>query len=362
MFAQAVRDGLGQDGQKSLPPTYLYDALGSTLFDAITLLPEYGVTRAEERVLIRHAARIATQVRASTPRTKALRVVELGSGSGRKTRTLLQALTREGPVHYTPIDVSGAALAQCAQALSDLPGVTIQPFEGDYLDGLTQIGRERAQADRGEPSHRQTSGQDGQPEDASHEKAAVALHEAQGDVSARLARDLRGAPMLVLFLGSTIGNFPRLAAQRFMMALRSGMRAGDALLLGTDLLKPIDTLLHAYDDPTGVTAAFNLNVLGRINRELQGDFVLPSFEHVARFNPQARSVEMHLRAKTRQRVNVAAASLQAAFLEGETIWTESSHKYLPDEVVRMGRDARYDVVDQWTDETWPFAETLMAVH
>ena len=349
MFAQAVRDGLGQDGQKSLPPTYLYDALGSTLFDAITLLPEYGVTRAEERVLIRHAAGIATKVRAAAPRTKALRVVELGSGSGRKTRALLQALTREGPVHYTPIDVSGAALAQCAQALSDLPGVTIQPFEGDYLDGLAHIGRERVLADTGEPS-----APDGQ--------AAVSLREVQGDVSSRLSRDLRGAPMLVLFLGSTIGNFPRLAAQRFMMAGRGGMRPGDALLLGTDLLKPIDTLLRAYDDPTGVTAAFNLNVLGRINRELQGDFSLRAFEHVARFNPQARSVEMHLRATERQRVQIAAASLQASFLEGETIWTESSHKYLPEEAVRLGTDARYDVVDQWTDDLWPFAETLMAVH
>jgi uncharacterized SAM-dependent methyltransferase len=350
MFAQAVRDGLGQDGQKSLPPTYLYDALGSTLFDAITLLPEYGVTRAEERVLVRHAAGIATQVRAATPRTKALRVVELGSGTGRKTRALLQALTREGPVHYTPIDVSGAALAQCAQALSDLPDVTIEPFEGDYLDGLAHIGRERTLADKGAPAG---------PE----RNAPVPLHEMpDGEPSARFSRDLRGAPMLVLFLGSTIGNFPRLAAQRFMMAVRGGMRPGDALLLGTDLLKPIDTLLRAYDDPTGVTAAFNLNVLGRINRELQGDFSLRAFEHVARFNPQARSVEMHLRATGRQRVQIAAASLQVSFLEGETIWTESSHKYLPEEVIRLGTDARYHVVDQWTDDTWPFAETLMAVH
>ncbi|KKB63612.1 hypothetical protein WM40_11040 [Robbsia andropogonis] len=348
MFARAVRDGLGQEGQKSLPPTYLYDALGSALFDAITLLPEYGVTRAEERVLVRHAARIAAQVRSTTPRTKALRVVELGSGSGRKTRALLQALTREGPVHYCPIDVSGAALAQCAQALSDLPGVTIQPFEGDYLDGLAHVGRERMHADTDEA--------------VPARQGAVGLQPPRGDVAALGSRDLRGAPMLVLFLGSTIGNFPRLAAQRFMMALRSAMCAGDALLLGADLLKPIDTLLNAYDDATGVTAAFNLNVLGRINRELQGDFLLSAFEHVARFNPQARSVEMHLRAKQGQHVNIPVAGLQAGFVTGETIWTESSHKYLPEEVVRLGTDARYHVVDQWTDDTWPFAETLMAVH
>jgi len=103
-------------------------------------------------------------------------------------------------------------------------------------------------------------------------------------------------------------------------------------------------------------------VLGRINRELQGDFLLSAFEHVARFNPQARSVEMHLRAKQGQHVNIPVAGLQAGFVTGETIWTESSHKYLPEEVVRLGTDARYHVVDQWTDDTWPFAETLMAVH
>src|SRR4029450_3158063 len=148
----------------------------------------------------------------------------------------------------------------------------------------------------------------------------------------------RGEPILILFLGSTIGNFRRLAATRFLRDIRQMLEPGDALLLGTDLEKPVAQLIAAYDDPLGVTAAFNLNLLARINRELGGDFALSDFEHIARFNAQAHAVEMHLRSRCSQQVTVPKAGLKVRLAEGETIWTESCHKYVPDEVARMASD------------------------
>ncbi len=169
----------------------------------------------------------------------------------------------------------------------------------------------------------------------------------------------RNQHLFVLFLGSTIGNFDRPAGVKFLAAVRRILEPGDSLLLGTDLEKPSPQLLMAYDDGIGVTAAFNLNLLARINRELDADFDLRQFVHVAKINHQARSVEMHLQSKRRQTVRIPAADLRVEFSEGETIWTESSHKYSPDEVLQMARDAGFCCQAQWIDEQWPFAESLL---
>jgi len=166
----------------------------------------------------------------------------------------------------------------------------------------------------------------------------------------------------VLFLGSTIGNFDRPAGVRFLGDIRSKLLPGDALLLGTDLLKPVSQLIAAYDDPVGVTASFNLNLLARINRDLDADFQLPRFAHEARFNPHARSVEMHLRSLSEQTVNISAAGFSAHFDKGETIWTESSHKYTRDEIRGMAIATGFQCEQQWVDSDWAFAESLLIAH
>jgi L-histidine N-alpha-methyltransferase len=305
-FAADVRAGLTRAGQKELPSKYLYDDVGSALFEVISVLPQYGLTRADERLLQRHAHEIAEQVPGPVA------VAELGSGSGKKTRWILKALCRRQHVSYFPIEISPTALAMCARELGDIESMSIVGFESEYLDGLREVA----------------------------------------------ARRRNGQSLLVLFLGSTIGNFDRPAARGFLGKLRRILQPGDSLLLGTDLEKPIPQLLAAYDDPVGVTAAFNLNLLARINRELDADFVLEQFEHVARFNPEARSVEMHLRSRTDQRVTIPRASLTVSFREGETIWTESSHKYGKMEPFQIAKDAGFFCKTQWFDREWPFAENL----
>jgi uncharacterized SAM-dependent methyltransferase len=162
-----------------------------------------------------------------------------------------------------------------------------------------------------------------------------------------------------MFLGSTIGNFDRAAGIKFMAEIRRILVPGDSLLLGTDLEKPAAQLIKAYDDEIGVTAAFNLNLLARINRELDADFDLSQFAHVARINSEARSIEMHLESQRKQTVRIPAADLTVEFQEGETIWTESSHKYSPEEVYQMARDSGFSCQAQWIDEQWPFAENLL---
>lgn len=306
-FAADVRDGLTCAGQKELPSKYLYDDVGSALFEVISLLPEYGLTRADERLLRRHANDIVERLPASVI------VAELGSGSGKKTRWLLESLSRRQEVSYCPIEISHTALAMCERELGDLESVSIVGFEREYLDGLLEVAARRQPRER----------------------------------------------LLVLFLGSTIGNFDRSAAMKFLRQVRRVLEPGDALLLGTDLEKPISQLVQAYDDPLGVTAAFNLNLLGRINRELHGDFNLDQFEHVARFNEEARSIEMHLRSKIAQTVTILGANLTVHFEENETIWTESSHKFSRHDVLRTAMGAGFRCDAQWVDNEWPFAESLL---
>ncbi len=306
-FAADVRAGLARPGQKELPSKYLYDEVGSALFEVISHLSEYGLTRADERLLQRHASEIVERLDAPVA------VAELGSGSGKKTRWILEALSRWQRTFYYPVEISRSALLMCQRELSDIDSLSIVGFEREYLDGLLEVA-----------AHRQ-----------------------------------RGQHLFVLFLGSTIGNFDRPAGVKFLAEVRRILEPGDSLLLGTDLEKSSAQLLKAYDDELGVTAAFNLNLLARINRELDADFDLGQFVHTARINREARSVEMHLRSKRRQTVRIPAADLRVEFLEGETIWTESSHKYSVDEVFQMARNAGFSCQAQWIDEQWPFAESLL---
>jgi L-histidine N-alpha-methyltransferase len=306
-LAVDVRDGLTRSGQKELPSKYLYDDVGSALFEVISHLPEYGLTRADERLLRRHAGEIVERLDAPVA------VAELGSGSGKKTRWILEALSRWQRTFYYPVEISRSALAMCERELSDIDSISIVGFEREYLDGLLEVA-----------AHRQ-----------------------------------RNQHLFVMFLGSTIGNFDRDAGVKFLAEVRRILEPGDSLLLGTDLEKPSVQLLKAYADEIGVTAAFNLNLLARINRELDGDFDLSQFAHVARINSEARSVEMHLESKRRQTVRIPAADLRVEFAEGETIWTESSHKYAAQEVFQMARSAGFSCQAQWIDEEWPFAENLL---
>ena len=306
-FAEEVRLGLTKTGQKELPSKYLYDDIGSALFEVISHLPEYGLTRADDRLLRRHAQEIIERVPGPAV------VAELGSGSGKKTRWLLEALSRRQRTFYHPIEISRAALIRCQQELRDLDSVSILGYEREYLDGLVEI--------------------------AAHRK--------------------RGQHLFVLFLGSTIGNFDREAGMEFLAAIRRILRPGDSLLLGADLEKPAYQLTAAYDDELGVTAAFNLNLLARINRELDADFDLDQFVHEVQVNSQARSVEMHLRSQRAQSVTIPIANLVVSFEEGETIWTESSHKYSAEEIFDMAGCAAFRCDAQWIDSEWPFAENLL---
>ncbi len=306
-LAGDVRAGLCRSGQKELPSKYLYDEVGSALFEVVSVLPEYGLTRADERLLQRHSADIVSRLQPQ------VLVAELGSGSGKKTRWLLEALSRTQSTTYCPIEISPTALARCENELGRIECVSIVGFERPYLDGLLA-----AAARRNEDDH-----------------------------------------LLVLFLGSTIGNFDRDAAERFLTEVRRILFPGDAMLLGTDLVKPLPQLLAAYDDSVGVTAAFNLNLLERINRELGADFDLRAFRHEARYNSDEQRVEMHLRSLTDQVVNIPRAGCSVSFRKDETIWTESSHKYRAEDIAAMAERNGFRCDSQWIDTEWPFAENLL---
>jgi L-histidine N-alpha-methyltransferase len=308
-FAAAVREGLLKPGQKELPSKFLYDEVGSALFEAICLLPEYGLTRADARLLQTHAHQIVDRL------PSPIHVAELGSGSGKKTRWILEALSRRQRTYYFPIEISPAALAACEKELGQIDMVSMVGYEQPYLEGLRAVAQGRDEGDH----------------------------------------------LLVLFLGSTIGNFDRSAGEDFLREVREILEQGDALLLGTDLEKDIATQVLAYDDPAGVTAAFNMNVLARINRELGGNFDLTRFRHEARWNAAERRIEMHLRSTQQQSAKIAAANLELTLKKDETIWTESSHKYRPDEVLQMARRTGFRCDSQWIDEEWPFAQNLLIV-
>jgi L-histidine Nalpha-methyltransferase len=303
--AEEVRAGLSKP-QKELPSKFLYDDVGSALFEAISLLPEYGLTRAGERLLRRYAEGVADRVPSPTV------VAELGSGSGKKTRWVLEALCRRQPTSYFPIEISPFALARCEHELGHIESLSLVGMERPYLDGLVSVAAGRRP----------------------------------------------GEHILVLFLGSSIGNFDRTAGIEFVSEVRRILNPADALLLATDLVKPIPLLMEAYDDPAGVTAAFNLNLLARLNRELDADFNLSQFRHLAIYNSEQRRIEMHLRSLTEQKVHLPGAEISVSFHPGETIWTENSHKYTTEEVAQMAEATGFQCVAQWVDEEWPFAQSL----
>jgi L-histidine Nalpha-methyltransferase len=306
-FADDVRESLTKTGQKELPSKYLYDEVGSALFETICVLPEYGLTRADARLLETYARQIVSRL------PSPIQVAELGSGSGKKTRWILEALSRRQRTYYYPIEISPSALAACEKELGQIDLVSIVGYEQPYLEGLRAVAERREEDDH----------------------------------------------LLVLFLGSTIGNFDREAGEGFLREVRSALQPGDALLLGTDLEKSVAVQLLAYDDPAGVTAAFNLNLLARINRELGANFDLSSFRHEARWNTGERRIEMHLRSTRRQLVEIPMAGLGVMMEADETIWTESSHKYRPREVVAMAERTGFRCDGQWIDEEWPFAQNLL---
>ena len=290
---------------RQLPSEHLYDELGSELFEAICRLPWYGITRAEQRLLERLASDIVSHVAPIST------IIELGPGSGLKLATLLSARPA-GPLTVHLVDVSAAALEAAGRALASDIDLTVVPHEATYEAGLTEIaGSRRA-----------------------------------------------GGRSLTLFLGSSIGNFDPPGAAAFLGNIRSAMSVGDSLLLGADLVKPEAELLLAYDDPLGVTAAFNRNLLVRANNELGADFDLASFSHRAVWNAGASRIEMHLVSARRQRVCVPAADLDITFESGDTIWTESSYKYRADQVVAMVERAGFITTSQWSDDG--FALTLAA--
>jgi L-histidine N-alpha-methyltransferase len=305
-FARDVVEGLAAR-PKRLPCRYFYDAEGSRLFEAICELPEYYLTRAEREILTERADEIA----ALFPR--AVSMVELGSGSSAKTRLLIEAfLRRHAGLQYLPIDISPTILAKSARALRrEYPRLEITAIAAEYAEGLRRLAEGHAR------------------------------------------------PRLILWLGSNVGNFERDAAAAFLAQVRAAMAQGDRLLMGVDLRKERAALEAAYNDAQGVTARFNLNLLTRINGELGGTFDLAGFRHVARYNPRAGRVEMHLESLRSQLVTIAGIGLTVPFASGETIHTENSYKYSVAEIEDLARGAGLRVTQRWLDTAARFSVNLL---
>lgn len=285
--------------QKSLSPWLFYDAEGSRLFEKITELPEYYPTRTERGIFTENAGEILEEARQG----QRLKMIELGAGTATKTGLLLRAAVRcQAKVIYVPIDVSAAALDEAAQRIEEeMPGVTVLPQVGDYTCGLP----------------------------VSHEP--------------------NGEKRLVLYIGSSIGNFEPSAACELLSEVRRQLAPGDCLLLGVDMVKAESLLVPAYADAAGVTAAFNLNVLRRINDELGADFNLDNFRHRAVWNKALSRIEMHLVSLAEQSVSIAALELELHFRRGETIHTENSYKFTPATASRLLEESGFVPRKSWFD-------------
>jgi dimethylhistidine N-methyltransferase len=306
-FAADVREAL-QRTPRQLPSRYFYDELGSALFEAICRLPWYRITRAETALLSAHAPDILA------PLARPIGLAELGCGSGEKL-AMFATSANESFSLVQLIDISLAALEMATYRLAAIGIRAVRAHHGTYEDGLAQAARLRHHA----------------------------------------------GPLLVLFLGSNIGNFDPPVAHELLVRIRRELREGDALLLGSDLVKPQRELLLAYDDPLRVTAAFNRNLLRRINDELGGNFDLDGFAHHALWNAPARRVEAHLISLRRQHVTIPRAGFEVTLEQDEPIWTESSHKYEPAQVLEEGRAAGFTDAAQWIDPDARFALTRFAV-
>ncbi|WP_246507035.1 L-histidine N(alpha)-methyltransferase [Actinocrinis puniceicyclus] len=307
-FVTGLRDDVLEgmaEPPRSLPPKWFYDARGSELFEEITRLPEYYLTRAEHEILDRRATRIAQNTAAGT-------LVEFGAGSSRKTRTLLDALTEAGTLElYAPLDVSRSALEEAGQALCrDYPALHVAATVTDF-------------------------------------ESELVLPHGEG-------------PRLVAFLGSTIGNFTPARRRDFFAALRAVMAEKDTFLLGADLVKDPDVLRRAYNDGRGVTAAFNKNVLHVLNRELDADFDVDAFEHDAVWNAQQERIEMWLRSRRAQTVRLQSLDLTLEFGDGEEMLTEISTKFRRESLIAELNLAGFEVREWWTDSARRFALLLAA--
>ncbi|HXG63951.1 MAG TPA: L-histidine N(alpha)-methyltransferase [Blastocatellia bacterium] len=309
-FAEDIRAGLTAS-PKTTPPKYFYDELGSQLFEAICRLPEYYLTRAESEILREHADEIIGAVRGPA------RLIELGSGSADKTRYLFEALLRrQSSLHYIPIDISEASIERSSALLLHLyPRMRITAYHADYFTALG------------------------------------ALHDAGPPETERT---------IALFLGSNIGNFNPEESRAFLREIRRMLRPEDVLLVGADLKKPAAVLVPAYDDALGVTAAFNRNLLARINRELGGDFDVRRFRHRAVYNEQLGRIEAYLVSLARQRVRLRALDLEIAFEEGEAIHTENSYKFDLEQLAEMARVTGFALEHTWFDRARRFSFNLFA--
>jgi L-histidine N-alpha-methyltransferase len=305
-FAEDVRAGLLARPRR-LFPKYFYDELGSQLFEAICVLPEYYLTRAEDEIISRHADEIVAEVEGEKT------LLEMGSGSASKTRRIIEALLKkQDELLYMPVDISASALETSARVLlQSYPRLRIEAFASDYYSALRAL----------------------------------------------LSSSTRGRT-LALFLGSNIGNFDREEARTFLLALRKVLAEDDALLLGADLKKEPEILEAAYDDALGVTAAFNLNLLSRINRELDADFDLRAFKHTARYDEEAGRIEMYVESLRAQRVAIRRLDLELQFEEGERIHTENSYKYDMADLERLAAETGFTLKRTWLDSMKRFSSNL----
>jgi dimethylhistidine N-methyltransferase len=311
-IALAVRKGL-ESRPRRLPPWLFYDEAGSRLFEQITELPEYYLTRTERGILAANAGEmIALAAKPHGEEPVRLRIAELGAGSADKTRLLLAAaVERQGTVLYEPVDVSASALDVARERIeAEIPGVTVAPRIEDYTHGL--------ELQPAGPNERR----------------------------------------LVLYIGSSVGNFEPHEAKHLLERVRAGLNPGDGLLLGVDLVKDERILLAAYDDAAGVTAAFNTNLLARLGRELEGDFDLKAFAHRAVWNGAESRIEMHLESRKSQRVRLAALDLEIDFAPGERVHTENSYKYRAGQAESLLAEAGFAPVTSWTDARGWFAVCL----
>ncbi len=307
-LAEDVRNGLMAHPKRFLPK-YFYDELGSQLFEAICLLPEYYLTRAENEILQKYASEIVTSVKGHKT------LLEMGSGSASKTRLIIEALLREQEeLLFMPVDISATALESSSRILlQSYPRLRIEAYAADYFAGLAELGK--------------TS---------------------------------RGRT-LALFLGSNISNFDKEEAIRFLKAMRKVLHFGDALLLGADLKKDPPTLEAAYNDALGVTSAFNLNVLARINRELGGDFNLRSFKHYAFYNEGEGRIEIYIQSLEDQHVRIDKLDLEVEFAAGELIHTENSYKYDRAGIDDLATSTGFKCVRSWLDSHGRFSSNLLMV-
>jgi L-histidine Nalpha-methyltransferase len=309
-IAEDVIHGLTRH-PKSLPPRLFYDEAGSRLFDEITTLPEYYLTRIEGALLRDYAGEILRQFAHPTPRQRGntshhdgtFNVVELGAGTSEKTTVLLQALMKQhGQAAYYPVDVCREVIQESRRRLSArFPGLAVRPIVADYTHGLAEL------------------------------------------------TEIEGRKLIV-YIGSSIGNFEPMQASLTLRAIGGTLGPGDALLLGTDMVKDVSILIPAYDDAAGVTAEFNRNVLARINRELGGHFDLEHFRHIAEWNAQESRMEMYLASERAQLVAVDLLQLCVHFGAGERIHTENSYKFTPHMIETILKNGGFALERTWTDE------------